>query len=131
MRLRGDNNNNTALGNLDNVIAERFRHGVQGQGAIDQPLNEFETAYCPLLVVIDDAKTFPDSGFQHELHSALFLNASAAAPQRQSLCGSRLATRFLRVVGGAAPCARGRDQTTISCCSPDADNPDMTGRRSC
>ena len=29
--------NNAALGNFDNVIAERFRHRVQGQRAVDEP----------------------------------------------------------------------------------------------
>jgi len=47
--------NNAALGNLDNVIAERFRHRVQGQRAVDEPLHKFETAHCSLLVFIDDA----------------------------------------------------------------------------
>ena len=52
--------NDAALGSLDNVIAERFRHRIQRQRAVDEPLNEFDTAYCSLLVVIDDAKTFPE-----------------------------------------------------------------------
>jgi len=50
--------NDAALGNLDNVITERFRHRVEGQRAVDKPLNKFETAHRSLLVVIDDAKTF-------------------------------------------------------------------------
>lgn len=58
VRCRGGNH--AALGNLDNVIAERFRHAVQGQRAVDQPLDEFETAQGALLVVIDDAETLAD-----------------------------------------------------------------------
>jgi hypothetical protein len=48
--------NNAALGNLDNVITERFRHRVQRQRAVDEPLHKFETAHCSFLVVINDAK---------------------------------------------------------------------------
>ena len=54
--------NDAALGNLDNVIAERFRHRVQGQRAVDEPLNKFETAHCSSLAAIDDAKVFPEEG---------------------------------------------------------------------
>ena len=62
--------NNAALGNLDNVVAERLRHRVQGQRAVDEPLNKFEAAHCSLLVVIDDAKTFLNRGLCHELAQA-------------------------------------------------------------
>jgi hypothetical protein len=64
MRFRRDNN--AALGNLDNVIAERLRHRVQGHCAVDEPLDKFKTAHRPLLAIIDDAKTFPGRGFRHE-----------------------------------------------------------------
>jgi hypothetical protein len=47
-----------ALGDLNNVVAERFRHRVQRQSAVDESLNEFKPARCTLLVVIDDAKRF-------------------------------------------------------------------------
>ena len=63
--------NNAALGNLDNVVAERLRHRVQGQRAVDEPLNKFEAAHCSLLVVIDDAKTFLNRGLCHELAQAV------------------------------------------------------------
>jgi hypothetical protein len=76
--------NNAALRNLDNVITERFRHRVQGQRAVDEPLNKFETAHCSLLVVIDDAKTFPNRGFRHELHSELVGNAAPMIGSRRS-----------------------------------------------
>jgi hypothetical protein len=52
--------NDTALGNLDNIVAERFRHRVQRQRAIDEPLNKFETAHFLSLLVVYDAKTFPN-----------------------------------------------------------------------
>ena len=57
--------NDAALGNFDNVIAQRLRHRVQGQGAVDEPLNEFEPAHGSLPLVIDGAKTFPNEGFRH------------------------------------------------------------------
>jgi hypothetical protein len=60
--------NNAALGNLDNVVAERLRHGVQGQRAVDEPLNEVEAAHCSLLVVIDDSEAFARGEFRHEFH---------------------------------------------------------------
>jgi hypothetical protein len=63
MGLGGDHDE--ALGNLDNVVAERLRHRVQGQCAVNESLNEFESAHCPLLIVIDDTKSFPDRGFHH------------------------------------------------------------------
>ena len=58
--------NHAALGNLDDVIAERFRHGVQRQRAVDKALDEFETAQGALLVVIDDAETFAAGRLRHE-----------------------------------------------------------------
>jgi len=52
--------NDAALGNFDYVIAQRLRHRVQWQGAVDEPLNIFEPAHRLLRVVIDDAKTLPN-----------------------------------------------------------------------
>ena len=52
--------NDAALGNFDNVITQRLRHRVQGQGAVDETLNIFEPAHRSLPVVIDDAKTLPN-----------------------------------------------------------------------
>src|SRR5262249_26786748 len=66
MRFCGGNN--AALGNLDNVVAERLRHGVQGQRAVDEPLNEFEAAHCSLPVVTDDTEAFARGEFRHEFH---------------------------------------------------------------
>src|SRR5260370_12691293 len=63
-------NNNAALRNLDNIVAERFRHRVQRQRAVDEPLNKFETAHCLSLVVIYDAETFPSRRRCHELSQA-------------------------------------------------------------
>src|SRR5436190_24046900 len=63
-------NNNAALRNLSNIVAERFRHRVQRQRAVDEPLNKFEPAHCLLLVVIYDANTFPSRGRCHELSQA-------------------------------------------------------------
>ena len=60
--------NNAALGNLDNVVAERLRHAVQGQRAVDEPLNEFEAAHCSLLVVVDETEAFARGEFRHEIH---------------------------------------------------------------
>jgi hypothetical protein len=57
--------NDAALGNFDDVIAQRLRHRVQGQGAVDEALNIFEPAHGSLPVVIDDAKTLPNEGFRH------------------------------------------------------------------
>jgi len=66
MRFR--RGNDAALGNFDDVIAERFRHGVQGQGSVDEALNEFEAAHCSLLLIRDEAETSPSRHFRHELH---------------------------------------------------------------
>jgi hypothetical protein len=63
--------NNAALGNLDNVVAERLRHRVQGQRAVDEPLNIFEAAHCSLLVVVDDAEALASREFRHEFHREL------------------------------------------------------------
>ena len=56
MRFRRDNN--AALGNLDNVIAEGLRHRVQGQRAVDKALHKFEAAHGPLPLAVDHAKAF-------------------------------------------------------------------------
>src|SRR5262249_8630068 len=63
--------NNAALGNLDNVVAERLRHRVQGQRAVDEPLNKFEAAHCSLPVVIDESEAFASREFRHEFHREL------------------------------------------------------------
>jgi hypothetical protein len=62
--------NNAAFGNLDNIVSERFRHRVQGQRAIDEPLNKFETTHCLSMVVVHDAKAFPNEALRHELSQA-------------------------------------------------------------
>lgn len=58
--------NNAALRHLQDVIAERLRHAVQGQGPVDEPLNKFETAHGPLLLVGDDTEAFTNRDFRHE-----------------------------------------------------------------
>ena len=63
--------NNAALGNFDNVVAERLRHRVQRQRAVDEPLHVFEAAHCALLVVIDDSEAFARREFRHEFHREL------------------------------------------------------------
>ena len=74
---------NAALGNLDNVVAERLRHRVQGQRAVDEPLNKFETTHCTLLIVIHDPKTFPSRRFPHGLHTELVGNAAPIIGSRR------------------------------------------------
>jgi hypothetical protein len=93
MRLGGDHH--ATLGCLDNVIAKRLRHGVQRQGTVDQPLNKFETAHGAALVVIDDAKTFPNRRYRHGLHSERWLTRvpttiAAARPARHPVSACRL-----------------------------------------
>ena len=82
-RMRFCGGNNVALGNLDDVIAERLRHRVQGQRAVDEPLNKFETTHCTLLIVIHDPKTFPSRRFPHGLHTELVGNAAPIIGSRR------------------------------------------------
>ena len=65
---------------LADLRAQRgLGYRIEGQRAVDQPLDEFETAHGALPVVIDDAKTFPNRGFRHELYSELVRNAAPTA----------------------------------------------------
>jgi hypothetical protein len=67
----------TAVGDLDNVIAERFGHAVHRQRASDETLHEFQAAHRPLLVAAHDAIAF---AARPPCHSTLLTDVSASVP---------------------------------------------------
>jgi len=77
--------NDMALAHVNDIVAEGLGHRVQRQGAIDKPLDKFETAYRPLLVLVDEAYTFCMVRLHHE-----FLRKMGA-----SHLGARESTPFL------------------------------------
>ena len=58
--------NDAALRHLDDVVAERLRHGIERQRAVGEPLHEVEAADCALLLVSDDAEAFASCEFGHD-----------------------------------------------------------------
>jgi hypothetical protein len=55
LAVRLDRNDNAPGRHLDHVITERAGHGIQGQSAIDQPLDELQAGQLFLLFDADGA----------------------------------------------------------------------------
>jgi len=64
--VRFGGNNDTALGNVNDVVTEGLGHRVQRQGTIDESLDKFETVHCSLLVLVDDPNAFYIASLRHE-----------------------------------------------------------------